>query len=170
MKTFALKSRKVATMKTLMKRKRRSKIARGRMAKAMVMRGTKEKTVGGLTRMDLKRNKRGKIVSKKASAHGANMYKFVEEWVKAFMEARADLGTAGFLAINGKSQQGKALYTKALAVYARRHAFPMAPRLRPRSEKELQSLKASLQGKSIDTKQSNTKQSTLAKKSWKDLD
>merc|ERR1719321_1696081 len=40
------------------------------MARAVVFRGTKEKTLSGLKRSDLIRNKRGKIVSKKASALG----------------------------------------------------------------------------------------------------
>ena len=51
-----------------MKKKAVSKIARGIMSKAMVLRGSKEKTVGGLSAKDLTRNKAGKIVSKKQSA------------------------------------------------------------------------------------------------------
>merc|ERR1712217_609709 len=61
-------------------------------------------------------NRRGKIVSKRASAHGKRMYKNVESWTEAFMEARQTLRTNGFVAINGKSVFGKALYVKTKAI------------------------------------------------------
>merc|ERR1712146_244437 len=59
-----------AAMKAMkaMKKKAVSKIARGSHAKSMVLRGSKEKTTGGLTAKDLIKNKYGKIVSKKSSA------------------------------------------------------------------------------------------------------
>merc|ERR1739847_214219 len=44
-----------------------SKIAKGKRARAVVFHGTKEKTYTGMTKSDLIKNKRGKIVSKKAS-------------------------------------------------------------------------------------------------------
>merc|ERR1711992_135855 len=50
-----------------MKAKRVSKIAKGRLAKALVLRGSKEKTQGGLTKDMIIKNKRGKLVSKKQS-------------------------------------------------------------------------------------------------------
>merc|ERR1719456_1170774 len=99
---------------------KKSKIARGKYAKAMVLRGTKLKTSGGLTRELLMRNKRGKIVSKKASAHGQRAFKFIETWVDSVMEARTALHARGFVAINGKTLQGKALYVKAKALHATR--------------------------------------------------
>merc|ERR1712032_754813 len=49
-----------------MKAKRVSKIARGKHAKAVVFHGSKEKTLSGLTKAALHKNKRGKIVSKKS--------------------------------------------------------------------------------------------------------
>merc|ERR1740121_2591133 len=49
------------TSKMVMKAKRVSKIAKGRFAKAMVFRGSKEKTAGGLTKDMVMRNKRGKF-------------------------------------------------------------------------------------------------------------
>merc|ERR1719158_2509199 len=52
------------------KKKTVSKIAKGRMAKVLVFRGSKEKTVGGMTAASLTKNKNGKIVSKKRSAFG----------------------------------------------------------------------------------------------------
>merc|ERR1711998_409236 len=73
-KMAAMKAMKVmkkkAAMKAMkaMKKKSVSKIAKGRMAYAMVLRGSKAKTNGGLTAKDLTKNKAGKIVSKKMSA------------------------------------------------------------------------------------------------------
>ena len=46
-------------------KKRVSKVAKGKLAKNSVFRGTKERTVGGLKKQNLVKNKRGKVVSKK---------------------------------------------------------------------------------------------------------
>merc|ERR1740129_816205 len=100
----------------VMKAKRVSKIARGRFAKALVFRGAREKTAGGVRADGLMRNKRGKIVSKRQSAAGKRRYKQVEEWTEAVMEARQALHSKGFVAINGKTLHGKALYVKAKAI------------------------------------------------------
>merc|ERR1712098_440288 len=64
-------------MKTAMKAmkrkaKRVSKVARGRGAKARVFRGSKARTSGGLRKSSLIKNKHGRVVSKKAHAHGKN--------------------------------------------------------------------------------------------------
>merc|ERR1719386_420900 len=99
-----------------MKKKRVSKVARGRFAKALVFRGSKEKTAGGLTKDALMRNKRGKIVSKRNNAKGKRAFKNVETWTEAFMQAREMLRVEGFHAINGKTLQGKALYYKTKAL------------------------------------------------------
>merc|ERR1711998_614330 len=77
-----------------MKKKTVTKIAKGRSAKAVVLRGNKEKTVGGLTKSDLLKNKRGKIVSKKQSARGKQ-----NPWMQACKKARAALKIKGFTAI-----------------------------------------------------------------------
>merc|ERR550514_1030746 len=103
-------------MRKVMKKKKVSKIARGRMAKALVFRGSKEKTVGGLTRDSLMKNKRGKIVSKRNNAKGKRAFKNVETWVEAFVQAPEMLRVEGFHAINGKTLQGKALYYKTKAL------------------------------------------------------
>merc|ERR1712100_427627 len=87
-----------------MKKKSVSKIARGRMAKAMVLRGSKAKTVGGLTAKDLTRNKAGKIVSKKLSAKGK-----ASPWIIACKKARAALKIKGFTPI----KKGTPFYKKA---------------------------------------------------------
>merc|ERR1712190_609180 len=93
--------------------KRVTKVAHGRLAKALVLKGRKEKTSGGLTKDMLMINRRGKIVSKRASANGKRRYKQIEDWTEAVMGAREILHVRGFLAINGKSLQGRALYMKA---------------------------------------------------------
>merc|ERR1719160_1460551 len=103
-------------MRKVMKKKKVSKIARGRLAKAQVFKGAKEKTVGGLTKDSLMRNKRGKIVSKKQNAQGKRAFKNVETWVEALMQAREMLRVDGFHAVNGKTLQGKALYYKTKAL------------------------------------------------------
>merc|ERR1719343_767561 len=112
--------KKAPAMKSAMKAKRVSKIARGRFAKALVLRGTKEKTTGGLTKDALTRNKRGKIVSKRAAAAGKRRFKNIEAWVESLGAARKALQMQGFVAVNGKSLLGKALYVKAKALRAAR--------------------------------------------------
>merc|ERR1719247_3080554 len=93
-----------------------SKIARGRFAKALVLRGSKLKTSGGLKQEALMRNKRGKVVSKRQSAQGKRAYARIEDWTESFMEARKALQLSGFVAINGRTLQGKALYIKTKAL------------------------------------------------------
>ena len=103
--------KKKAAMKAMkaMKKKTVSKIARGRYAKAMVLRGTKEKTVGGLTAKDLFKNKRGKVVNKKRSAL---MKK--SPWIQAVAKARKALKITGFAVI----KKGSPLYAKAKEFYS----------------------------------------------------
>merc|ERR1719277_31123 len=107
---------KATAMKKVMKAKRVSKVAHGKLAKAVVLRGTKEKTVGGLTKAMLTRNKRGKIVSKKTHARGLKAYNQIKSWTEACVAARKALGVTGFVALNGKTPTGKALYAKAKAL------------------------------------------------------
>merc|ERR1712224_185450 len=95
------------------KAKRVSKIASGRFAKALVFRGSKAKTKSGLTRDMLMRNKRGKIVSKRQSAAGKRSFALIKGWVDAVSKARSSLNLKGFVAVNGRTLVGKALYVKA---------------------------------------------------------
>merc|ERR1711908_148233 len=55
----------------------------GKMSKVMVLRGTREKTVGGLKAKDLTKNKYGRVVSKKLSAKGKT-----NPWIIACKKAR----------------------------------------------------------------------------------
>merc|ERR1719197_1554062 len=101
-----------------MKSKRVTKVASGRFAKAIVLRGSKEKTSSGLTKASLMKNKRGKIVSKKSHAAGKRAFKNIKDWSSSVVAARKALQVTGFVAINGKSHQGKALYAKSKALFA----------------------------------------------------
>merc|ERR1712037_515191 len=101
-----------------MKAKRVSKIARGKHAKAVVFHGSKEKTLSGLTKAALHKNKRGKIVPKKASAAGKKRYQYISAWTKAVGKARKELGVTGFCVVGGKTAQGRALYAKAKSFYS----------------------------------------------------
>merc|ERR1719217_568734 len=97
-----------------MKKKAVSKIAKGRYSKAMVLRGTKAKTVGGLTASDLTKNKAGRIVSKKRSALAKKRFKSsLGPWSAAVQKARKALKITGFCAI----KKGTPLYTKAKEFY-----------------------------------------------------
>merc|ERR1712003_499553 len=96
----------------------KSKIARGKMARSVVFRGSKEKTVGGLTKDQLTKNKAGKIVSKAASARGKKKWaaSALKKWNDAVKLARKQLNITGFCAVNGKTAQGKALFAKAKSI------------------------------------------------------
>merc|ERR1712199_88091 len=86
----AMKAMAAVKAMRAMKKKAVSKIAKGKMAKAVVFRGTKEKTVGGMTKSDLIKNKYGKIVSKKRSQL-AKKNNFIKGWTTAVQKARKAL-------------------------------------------------------------------------------
>merc|ERR1711957_1009523 len=83
-------------------------VARGRMARVQVLKGSKQHTVGGLKAKDLMKNKHGRVVSKKQHAAGVK-----QPWMLAVKAARKALGVQGFAVVGGKSAEGKALYAKA---------------------------------------------------------
>merc|ERR1719253_1181502 len=93
-----------------MKAKRVSTVAKGKFSKA--------KTSSGLTKAQLFKNKRGKVVSKNKSAAGKKSFANIKGWFTAVQQAKKALGVSGFVAINGKTAQGKALYSKAKAIYS----------------------------------------------------
>merc|ERR1712046_334013 len=95
-----------------MKKKTVSKIAKGRYAKVLVLRGSKEKTAGGMKASDLIRNKAGRVVSKKQSAL-AKQRGTLKPWLSAVKKARAALKVTGFVAI----KKGTPLYVKAREFY-----------------------------------------------------
>merc|ERR1712214_190543 len=98
---------KTAMKKGAKKAMKASKIARGKRSKSAVFRGSKEKTVGGLTKDKLMRNKLGRVVSKAKSAYRKKAYvgsKF-EAWIKAVTAARKALGIKGLVIVNGPTAQ-----------------------------------------------------------------
>merc|ERR1712001_548801 len=97
-----------------MKRKamKKSVIAKGKRAKSSVFRGTKVKTIGGLKKADLKKNKAGHVVSRKRSARGILIYsknKKMQKWTASLQKARKALGIKGFCPCGGKTAKGQAL-------------------------------------------------------------
>ncbi len=100
---------------------RRSKVGRprrhgqgratGRQARRLVLSGRWGQTVGRLKSGDLMINRKGKIVSRKASEaakkrSGAMMHR----WGRAVKLAREALGITGFVTVGGSTVAGKALY------------------------------------------------------------
>merc|ERR1719377_298281 len=112
-----MKAMKAIKAMKAMKKKFVSKIAKNINARATVLHGHKEKTKTGLTKADLMKNKNGKIVSKKSSAHGKKAYKNIQAWTKAVQQAKKALGLSGFIIVGGKTAQGKAVYAKAKAIH-----------------------------------------------------
>merc|ERR550519_3122438 len=108
MKKGAMKAKKA---KSGMKKRRAMKVSiigKGKLAKAMVFRGSKVRTSGGLKKGDLIKNKNGKIVSRKMSQR-AKKNGHISKWTAACVKARKALGIKGFCAVGGKTQKGKAL-------------------------------------------------------------
>merc|ERR1711920_1144470 len=97
----------------------KSKIARGVLAKSLVFRGRREKTVGGITKDGLIKNKRGKVVSRKRSSLAKRLWasSSLKKWIDAVKSARKALNITGFVTVNGKSAQGKALYAKSKVIF-----------------------------------------------------
>merc|ERR1712133_226598 len=93
----AMKAKKSGMKGVKKKAMKKSVIAKGKRAKSSVFRGTKVKTVGGLKKSDLTRNKQGKVVSKKGSAAGKRRYQKngLAKWTKAVQSARKSMGIKG---------------------------------------------------------------------------
>merc|ERR1711964_926227 len=113
---YSISASMAKTMKKTMKKKamKKSKIARGKRAKSSVFRGTKAKTVGGLSKADLMKNKEGRVVSRKRSAAAKKRFtkNGLNKWIAAVKKARKDLGAVGEDAIllQEKVKRVKALY------------------------------------------------------------
>ena len=80
-----------------------------------MFRGTKVKTVGGLKKGDLKKNKAGKVVSRKASdaAKKRKGFKKILAWGAAFSKARKQLKIKGFV----PCKKGSKLYQLTKQLY-----------------------------------------------------
>ena len=115
-----MKAMKASGMKSMRRMRRAmkvSKIARGKRARSQVFSGRKLKNSSGLTKNDLKKNKRGKIVSKKQSARGLKQFKRIQGWFAATQKARKALGIKGFCPIGGKTKQGQEFLKKTRSFY-----------------------------------------------------
>merc|ERR1719330_1775109 len=110
----AMKAAKVMKAAKAMKAMKVSKIATGKLSKLLVFRGSMEKTVGGLTKDKLVKNRHGKVVSKAPSARAKKSYAQspLKKFSDACKQAKKELGITGFCAVNGKTAQGRALYAK----------------------------------------------------------
>ena len=64
-------------------------------------------------KVNFMKNKNGKIVSRKASAHGKKAYGHIKGWTVAVTKARKFLGLKGFIAV----KKGSPLYKKAKEFY-----------------------------------------------------
>mmetsp|Transcript_106849 Transcript_106849/g.341286 ORF Transcript_106849/g.341286 Transcript_106849/m.341286 type:complete len:130 (-) Transcript_106849:174-563(-) len=111
----AMKAPMKAAMKKGMKTKTVSKIAWGPRMRAVVFRGGKAQTPGGLTKESLTKTTRGRLVSKKASAASKKKYvnSLAKRWCDACSAARKALGITGFVPIGGQTAAGKAFHAKA---------------------------------------------------------
>ena len=92
---------------------KKSVIAKGKLAKLCVFRGSFAKTQGGLKKTDLIKSKTGKIVSRKSSVAGKKAYANIKGWTTAVQKARKALGVKGFQAV----KKGSPLYKKAKELY-----------------------------------------------------
>jgi len=106
-------SKGIKAMKVMKSIKARSKIAKGKRGKVLVYKGRFEKTVGGLTKDQLVRNKAGKIVSKQMQARGKKAHANIKGWVEAMTKARVELGLSGFVTV----KTGSPLYAKTKELY-----------------------------------------------------
>merc|ERR1719394_2226967 len=108
MMSMKMMSMKMGMKKMMAMKKKMSKVGK----KHAVLKGTKAKTTGGLSAKDLKKNKMGKVVSKKKSELGKKAYKRISGWSAAFKKARAALGIKGFVPAGGKTKRGQELLAK----------------------------------------------------------
>jgi hypothetical protein len=104
-------------MKSGMRRRAMKKSIVGK--RRSVFSGKKVKTSSGLKRSDLKKNKAGKIVSRRASdaTRKGKGYKKIMAWSAATKAARKALGIKGFQAVGGKTAKGQALLKKVRSLY-----------------------------------------------------
>lgn len=101
------KAMKKKAMKKAMKKKKVTIIAKGKLARRQVFSGKKVKTMGGIRATDLIKNRKGKLVTKKASEKGKK-----NAWAITTQKARKELALTGFVPVGGKTPEGKVLLAK----------------------------------------------------------
>merc|ERR1739848_735089 len=110
------KRRTTRRKRRVVRRRRKARRVSVRGSRIQVRHGTKQKVkTTGQTKTDLMKNKRGKVVSKKANAAGKRTYKQngLSKWTKAFMQARKNLKLKGFVAC----KKGTKFYKEAMRLY-----------------------------------------------------
>lgn len=109
--------RRVSRRKVVRKARKAKKAKRTPIVgkKWQVWNGTRQRTVGGLTKKDLVKSKSGKVVSKKLAAKGRSLMKKhgLGRWTKAVQKVRKEMGLTGFVAI----KKGTAFYKAVRKVY-----------------------------------------------------
>jgi hypothetical protein len=85
---------------------------RKRGSRRQVLSGKAKKTPGGLSATSLKKNKAGRIVSRKKSEQSKS-----RAWPKAVQAARKRLGLQGFVPVGGSSAEGQKLLSLARRMY-----------------------------------------------------
>jgi len=101
------KASKKKAMKMKAMKKKVTTIAKGKHARRQVFSGKKVKTMGGIRATDLIKNRKGKLVTKKASEKGKK-----NAWAIATQKARKELALMGFVPVGGKTPEGKVLLAK----------------------------------------------------------
>merc|ERR1719291_1395137 len=96
-------TRRRSARRRVVRRRRKARRVSTRGKKFQVFRGTRAKTVGGLEKSDLMKNKNGKKMYKK----------YLSGWNNALMKARKSLGVTGFVAV----KKGSKLYKATMKIY-----------------------------------------------------
>merc|ERR1711918_311143 len=108
------RKRKKTKKKKVVRRKKKKPKKKVVGSKRQVFRDARAKTVGGLKKENLVKNKRGRVVSKKAHERGLELYKNnLKGWHQAFMQARKNLKVEGFK----PCKKGTPLYEEAMRLY-----------------------------------------------------
>jgi len=108
--------RRVTRRKKVVRRRRARKRVSIRGTRGQVFRGTRQKVkTTGQTKNDLMKNKRGRIVSKKAHSAGKRAFKRngLSKWSSAFSQARKNLKIKGFM----PCKKGTKLYKETMRLY-----------------------------------------------------
>ena len=96
-----------------------SEVANRSQAKAQVLAGRQAQTFSGLKAADLCKNKKGKVVSKRASEAGKQKIEKIRRWTEAVRTAKQELTIHGFCPVGGRTARGCKLHKKACEVMRR---------------------------------------------------
>ena len=92
----------------------------GARAKTQVFKGSAVQTASGQKKHDFQKNKKGKVVSKKASLAGQQKFEHIRKWTQAIQTAKSELAIVGFRPVGGKTKRGKQVHKKGREVLRRR--------------------------------------------------